>query len=462
MKTFGMNRISLKLGLLFSGIFLALLIMLGYILYGLFSKMFIEYISQELLIHGQNHSKILEENFTQETLNNIVLTEKNLTTNVVITDNKKNILVSSEQITDEMFAFIANKEKYQESEILNNDWKNNPNIATVSPINSGELGYVYMFYFTESLKEIVFILKFLIIVASIGIIFIAIGIIALISSIMTKPLLIMKNATNEMARGKYKQEFNISGKDEISQLAKSIQELGTQLHYYENTRNEFLTDLSHELRTPLTYIQGYSDVLLKNLVSDKEEQKNYLKIIRDETKRVNHLVEDLFELSKIQTGQLKVTITTANIIELLINSINILTPLASNKNIKLIFEKEADSILAKVDPIRMEQVFFNIIDNAIKYTEKGYVKISVKSSKGTISIMVEDTGIGIPKEDIPKIWNRFYRVEKSRSRKTGGSGLGLHIVKEIIGFHQGSIDINSEEGKGTTVTIKLKSEEVIK
>ncbi len=461
MKNFSINKISLKLGLLFSGIFLILLLLLGYILYGLFSNMFIEYVSQELLIHGENHSKVLEENYNIQTLKYITLTEKNLTTSVIITDYNNQIIAYSEQVTDEMNKYITLNNFYQHSQIINNDWRNNPNIASVSPIKSGELGYVYMFYSTKSLNEIVFILRFFVLIASIGIIMIAIGIISLISAIMTKPLLTMQSATNEMAKGNFIQKIEFRGNDEISQLASSIQKLGDQLHYYEHSRNEFLTNISHELRTPLTYIKGYSDVLLKNFVRNKKEQDIYLTIIRDETRRVNHLVNDLFELSKIQTRQLKIDIKSINIVEILERTINILTPLATKKGINILFEKDLENISVKVDSARMEQVFYNLIENAVKYTEKGNVRISLVQKNDVTTIVIEDTGIGIPNEDLSRIWERFYRVEKSRSRLTGGSGLGLYIVKEIIQLHHGTIEITSVEGKGTKIIIHLNSKEVI-
>ncbi|OEF99331.1 two-component sensor histidine kinase [Vulcanibacillus modesticaldus] len=456
------NRISFKLGILFSGIFLIFLLLLGYMLYGVFSNLFIDYISQELLTRGANHSKALEEYYSQATLEHVILMEENVVTSVIITDPYNNILVYSDPVTNEMKRFIGRTNQISNNQILNRNWNNYQYIVSVSPIKDGDLGYVYMFYPTNVLKEMVFVLKFLIFVASIGIILIAVVLIALLSSIMTKPLLKMKEATLKMAKGEYIQKLNVKGDDEIAQLSKSIQTLGEQLQYFEDTRNDFLASISHELRTPLTYIKGYSDVLIKGLIMDRGEQQKYLKVINEETKRVIHLVNDLFEMSKIQTDHFLLNKELTDLTTLLGNVVQSLTPVAEKKGLKIIFNHVKNISPINLDPHRMEQVFYNVIENAIKYTNQGHVKINLLQDETTTKIIVEDTGIGIPEKDIPRIWDRFYRVEKSRARKTGGTGLGLYIVKEIVRLHDGEVYIESVECKGTKVTIMLRREDVIK
>ena len=451
------NRISFKIGLLFSSIFLILLLLLGYISYGLFSQTFIDYISQDLLVRGDNHAQVLTDNFSPTTVNHVALMEKNVVTEVVVTDGDKKIIAHSDPINEGITEFINNTDMIRESKILNKNWTDYWYIATISPIDKGNSGYVYMFYPTDVLNEIVFVIKGLVFLSSIGVILIAVGLIVILSRKMTKPLLRMKEATNKMASGYYKQKLRVKGKDELAQLAESIQSLGEQLQHYEETRNEFLAGVSHELRTPLTYIKGYTDILAKGIITDEEEMKKYLNIINQETKRVTHLVNDLFELSKIQTGQFILNMELTEISSVLEKVINNLTPFVDKKGLKVIYHKEQKSSYAMADPYRLEQVFFNLIENAIKYTDEGEVRIKVSKEGEYIKIIIEDTGIGIARKELPKIWDRFYRVEKSRARKTGGSGLGLFLVKEIIQLHEGKIEINSKEGKGTIVTIRLKN-----
>lgn len=446
-----LNSISFKIGFLFTSVFLILLLLLGYILYALFSQMFVDYITQDLLVRGNNHAKVLSDHFDDTTIKHVGLMEKNVATNVIVTDNNNEILTTSDPIDEEMQYYLDLDKSLFSNNILNSDWENFDYLATYSPINEGH-GYVYMFYPTELIKETVVILKGLIAISSFGVILIALGVIILLTKKMATPLLNMKEATTKMALGDYKQALNEKGNDEVAQLAKSIQSLGEQLMYFENTRNEFLASVSHELRTPLTYIKGYSDILSKGVITSKEEEQKYLKIINEETKRISHLVNDLFELSKAQSGKLSIVKEKTNINILLEKVVHNLTPLADEKKVKMLFNSDA-TVFLNVDPIRMEQVFFNLIENAIKYTDVGAVTVTVIDNDQEVKIIVADTGIGIPHSDLPRIWDRFYRVDKSRTRKTGGTGLGLNVVKEIIKLHDGQIEISSVENKGTTIVI---------
>jgi signal transduction histidine kinase len=300
-------------------------------------------------------------------------------------------------------------------------------------------------------------MNILIIVTCIGIILLALGLIGILSRRLTKPLLSMKEATNKMSLGKYKQVIPVSGEDEISLLGRSIQKLGEQLQDYEESRNEFLAAVSHEIRTPLTYIKGYSDILAKGIIKDSHEQVEYLKIINKETKRISILVNDLFEMSKLQLGsfELNKEWTYINpIIEKVISSLN---PAATNKGLKLSGSLQSEVHTVHIDIQRMEQVLYNLIENAIKYTNEG--EISVRSfTKGEFTVIeIEDSGIGIPQEDLPKIFERFYRVDQSRTRKTGGTGLGLYVVKNIIQSLGGEIRVGSIENQGSTFTIFLNN-----
>lgn len=452
------NSISFRLGMLFSTIFLILLIILGYILFALFSRVFTDYIVSDLLIRGENHSTALSDRFRQSTIDHVALMEQNVATSVVVTDFNKNILSESEEIDSEKKKYIYSEQIIDGNMVLNRNWEDSKYLATVSEIEDN-LGYVYMFYPTSIINEIVIVLKGFIAISSFGVILIAIGLFLVLMRKMTMPLLKMKEATNKLARGNYKQSLRIQGNDELAQLGDSINQLGEQLQYFENSRNDFLASVSHELRTPLTYIKGYSDVLLKGIIKDSEEQKKYLKIINDETKRVSHIVNDLFELSTIQAGKFTLNKEITNITALLKKVVDNLTPLAKEKKLEVFFASENNISPITIDPIRIEQVFFNLIQNAIKYTDKGHVRVRIKQDKEFVIIDVEDTGIGIPADELSLVWDRFYRVEKSRARKTGGSGLGLYVVKEIILLHGGLMDIKSQECKGTTVSIKLKRNE---
>ncbi|PLR82244.1 two-component sensor histidine kinase [Bacillus canaveralius] len=449
------KSISFKLGLLFSGIFISLFLVLGFLLYGVFTNFFVDYIKQDLLARGNNHARILEDQFNKATINHVIEMERGVRSKVLVTDSEQKILASSAVPDQDMKQHIRNRDNNGAGRILESDWQQHKYIISVSPIGKST-GYVYMYYPVYILREIVMVMNALITIASIGIVLLAFGLIGILSRKLTKPLLTMKEATNEMASGKYKQKIAIKGNDEIAQLGNSIQKLGEQLQYYEDSRNDFLAAVSHELRTPLTYIKGYSDILNKEIIKSSEEKAEYLKIINKEAKRISFLVNDLFEMSKLQVGKFELNKEWANINTIIKKVISNLKPAAMKKDLVLNESIQTDLPAVHVDTQRMEQVLYNLIENGIKYTNHGGITVRSYVKKEFIVIEIKDTGIGIPQEDLAKIWERFYRVDQSRTRKTGGTGLGLYVVKQIIESHGGDITVKSTENEGSVFTIFLK------
>jgi two-component system sensor histidine kinase BaeS len=451
------NRISIKLGLLFSGVFLTLLLLLGFLLYGVFTNLFVDFVSKDLLISASNHGKALEEDYSPNMIDHIISMEKGGTSHVLITDKEQRILGSSVTPDSAMMKVLKHSRKEPSNYIIDLNWRTDKYIIAVSNIGKNK-GFIYLFYPTANLREAVSILKILILLTSIGTIFLAVGLIGILSRKLTQPLLTMKDATNSMAQGKYRQSIPSTGNDELAQLAHSIQQLGEKLQHYEDTRNEFLSAVSHELRTPLTYIKGYSDVLSKGIIKNKDEQAEYLAIINRETKRISYLVNDLFEMSKLQVGKFQLNKENTKINIVVEKAVGSLRPAAEKKGITLNVHFSEGLSEVYFDLVRMEQVIYNIVENAIKYTDKGSVDIETSQNNQFVMITITDTGIGISAREISKIWDRFYRIEKSRARKTGGTGLGLYIVKQLIEAHHGVIKVKSTEGQGTSFTIYLPKE----
>jgi len=449
------NSISTKLGLLFSGIFVILLLILGAILYGVFINIFGDYIKQDLLIRGNNHAKVLEGQFNSDTIKHVIRMEKGATTKVLVTDTKQGVIDSSVHPDKDMKHHLLPKgKKLKDGMLLETDWRQHDYIISVSPIGKNK-GYVYMYYPANILREIVVVLNILMLIASLGIVLLAFGFIGILSKKLAQPLLIMKDATNKMSQGKYQQRIPVIGDDEIAQLGKSIQSLGEQLQYYEDSRNDFLAAVSHELRTPLTYIKGYSDILNKGMYKSSQEQSQYLHIINNEAKRISILVDDLFEMSKLQVNEFALERVWSDVNHIIEEVITNLKPEIEKKGIKITRNLREISLIS-IDPKRMEQVLYNLIENAMKYTYQGEITILSYLERGFVKIVIADTGIGIPKSDLSKIFERFYRVEQSRARKTGGTGLGLYVVKKIVEAHDGEITVDSRENMGSTFTISLK------
>lgn len=448
------NRISFKLGMLFSSVFFILLMILIFLLYGVFSNLFVDFVSKDLLIRGSNHAKVLAGDFSREMIQHVISMEKGGTIHVLITDQNQNIIGSSVKPDSEMKKYLHSSTDHKLNAIIDHNWKNDKYLVTISSIGKNR-GMVYMFYPSDVLRETVSTLKLLIMIAGIGTVLLGCGLIGFLSRRLAKPLLIMKDATNRMARGKYQQKLSFKGNDEITQLSNSIRRLGEQLQFYEDNRNEFLSAVSHELRTPLTYIRGYSDVLSKGIVKNPEEEREYLRIIHKEAKRVSFLIDDLFDMTKLEMGKFQLEREITDLHAIIERVITTLKPAAEKKGIMLSKSLAAPIPSINIDGKRIEQVVYNLIENAIKYTEAGEVTIRTYLQQKFVVTEIKDTGMGIPEEEIPKIWDRFYRVEKSRARKTGGTGLGLYIAKQIIHSHGGDITVKSTVNQGSAFSILL-------
>jgi two-component system phosphate regulon sensor histidine kinase PhoR len=232
----------------------------------------------------------------------------------------------------------------------------------------------------------------------------------------------------------------------------------TELRKLETVRNDFVANVSHELRTPLTSMVGYLDTLLESDIEDQETRNRFLRIIKEETDRLSILIKDLLNLSRIESHSFDLKAENFN--EVLNKVINLLRKNAENKNID--FQVEIPENLPNVYMVReqIKQVLINLIDNAIKYTPSGgKIKIKVEKEGDKVYFSVKDNGMGIPQADQERIFERFYRVDKARSRALGGTGIGLSIVRNIIKQHGSEIQVKSREGAGSEFYFYLKAAE---
>lgn len=223
----------------------------------------------------------------------------------------------------------------------------------------------------------------------------------------------------------------------------------TEIRKLETMRRDFVANVSHELKTPLTSIKGFVETLLEGALDDKENNRNFLKIIHDHTERLNNLVDDLLSLSHLESKEITLDTKSFNLRQ---QFEEVITGFKSQlKKIDIEIKNELPGgILIKADKDRVGQVLTNLIDNAIKFNkEKGTIRIYAQEANGKIKVFVDDSGIGIPEKDISRIFERFYRVDKARSRELGGTGLGLSIVKHIVELHGGSVGVESIEGLGS-------------
>jgi two-component system phosphate regulon sensor histidine kinase PhoR len=241
----------------------------------------------------------------------------------------------------------------------------------------------------------------------------------------------------------------------ISIIDKLLSELNTA-KVFQIDHNEFLGNVAHELRTPIFAIKLSLETLLDGGINDENVNEDFLKRALNQTERLNILVDDLISISKLEAG-MKIIKSYFPVNELIKNIIKEFMNIASAKNISIQFESNIDGNTNVFgDSDRIKQVLINLVDNAIKYTPEGGKIIMKTNLKGNdVKIRIEDTGLGIPQKDISKIFERFYRVDKNRSRDLGGSGLGLSIVKHILALHDSQILVESEEGKGSIFEFNL-------
>ncbi|MDD5497809.1 MAG: ATP-binding protein, partial [Atribacterota bacterium] len=223
----------------------------------------------------------------------------------------------------------------------------------------------------------------------------------------------------------------------------------------EQVKKDLITNISHELRTPLTSIKGYVETLEGAGVNAQEREK-YLQIIKKNTERLINMVNNLLFLSELENEEDKMQLEKVDLEELIINIQKIFEPAFREKNIRFNLNISPNLPKIEADLFKMEQVFINLIDNALKYTEKGEVTVTISSiSANRVKVEIADSGIGLKKEEINHIFDRFYVVNKARARKEGGTGLGLSIVKHIVLLHKGKIEVDSQSGIGTRITVIL-------
>ncbi len=229
----------------------------------------------------------------------------------------------------------------------------------------------------------------------------------------------------------------------------------TEIKKTEMIKKDFISNVSHELRTPLTAIKGFIETLLSTA---KGENKRYLEIVERQTERLINIVKDLLKLSEledIEEGKLEVSFSKIDLKKLVSDVLSVYEKEIKGKGLKSVVEINKNVPKIKADPFKLEQLFINLIENAIKYTEKGEIRITAKKEDESVVIEISDTGIGVARKHLTRIFERFYVVDKSRSRDLGGTGLGLSIVKHIVQLHNGEISVESTLGKGTKFLIVL-------
>ncbi|WP_256988794.1 cell wall metabolism sensor histidine kinase WalK [Bacillus sp. EB106-08-02-XG196] len=453
-------KISIKLGLWFSLCILIIEVVSMTFLHNNLVHTRVHQEFESLLSKGNSHRAVLEAKADAHTLSHVKLMAAQSDSPVVVTNLDGEILVSSNKINssieDILNLPVADIDLPKRGKILQEDWKKKEYIATVTPINKDgkKFGYVYMFKKTDDVQKLISQLNRHIFIASVLILFTVLIFIFFLSKAVTKPLITMKEATKKLSTGDFSVTLPKLSNDEIGELSLSIQTLANDLNYLKQERNEFLASISHELRTPLTYINGYADIARRKNLEEKD-RAHYLEIIQEESQRVSSLLKELFDLAKLDQNTFSIKKEQVNLSSFLHSIYERVLPAFKNKRIHLQLDCPTN-LFIDIDPTRFEQVLINLLDNSLKYSnETSTTNVRAVEENGKVQITIQDQGIGIPEEDLPHIFDRLYRVDKSRSRATGGFGLGLAIVQQLVEAHGGEINIESQVGVGTRFMIIL-------
>jgi signal transduction histidine kinase len=344
---------------------------------------------------------------------------------------------------------------------------NKPMVSVVVPWGEKDhvFGGIVLHAPVEGIEETIGKMREMILWATLFGILLSTVMVSYLSWTISRPLKRIDEVALEIEKGNYDQRVHITSQDEIGDLARSINQMAgtlelveTERASFEQTRKDFLANVSHELRTPLTTMQGFLEALQDGLVVEEASRQKYYDVMYKETIHMSRLVNDLLELVRLERHEAELVRRPINIESVLQRIVFSFKEEAAKRGISLQLTVQSPLPGIIGDPHRIEQIFINLINNALKFTEEGSVSVEVAAAREGTEIVVKDTGIGISSHDVERIWDRFFKVDRVRSRSEVGTGLGLAIVKELVELHQGTVTVKSEVNKGTAFTIWFPGE----
>ncbi len=388
---------------------------------------------------------------------------------VQVIDKTGNVLVSSSGFaSDEQIKTMGDVKDAQKTNTGVCKWfgynRNGEHIASVAMVlpqtKNGEFsGAVRFMTSMRGIDRQILSFSFILLaVYVVALFFVALSGVFFVQTIVA-PLQKINETAKLIAKGNYdvRIESEDKNEDEITDLAKSINTMINEVAVADKMKNDFISTVSHELRTPLTAIKGWGEMLKELDGEDREISRRGTEVIINESERLSHLVEELLDFSRMQSGNLTLRLEKIDVLAELDEAVFVFKERSKRDSIEINYNAPEIPAPMMGDPNRIKQVFVNILDNAFKYNKQGgYVKVDAKVDDGVLTINFSDTGCGIAPEDLPNVKKKFYKA----NIQVRGSGIGLAVVDEIIKLHSGDIEINSEVDVGTTVTIVLPIEKV--
>ncbi len=378
---------------------------------------------------------------------------------VLVTDARGHILMSAGEmgefyrVGDTSLGEIIPKigEGYYEVGTLNGLYKERQYTAAVPVIINQRtvLGYVFASSPADALSTTVRDNFRIYLLAVLGALLFSFGVVWVITDRFVRPLRQMAAATRRFAEGDFTARVAVRGKDEVAELGDALNNMAVSLSSVEMMRRSFIANVSHELRTPMTSIAGFLDGMLDGTIP-REKQGYYMKIVSDEVKRLSRLVQSMLNLSRIDSGELKMNTARLNLTDVVCSVLVASEQRIENKRLRITGIDECERLEIVGDYDLMNQVLYNLLDNAIKFTDEGgYIDIRLQKVNERAYVTIRNSGAGIPASEMPRIFERFYKSDRSRGLDKNGVGLGLYIVQTVVSLHGGEVAVRSVEGEFT-------------
>ena len=428
--------------------------------------------NEALLIADQTVSDYLQGNITHRQLTkNLEYYSETLAASIWITDEKGIVVASSRAASHPQapknVLFLNQDFDLNTMQTFSGDFFGHfdTDVVTVAiPINVNDAlgGMIIMHSTEEELKDLQGKVIQAIYIPFLVMLIISFALLGLISGRIMRPIKKIHAAAEQYSKGNFDVKLDIKSDNEIGQLAASLEYMASELSKLEEYRKDFISNISHDFRSPLTSIKGYVQAIQDGTIPP-EKQDRYLNIIVNETNRLSKLTTGLLELNKFDSYGIWLVAKDFDVLALVRMVMNSYEGKCIEKGVKIWLNNHCEKTMVHGDKTKIQQVIYNLVDNAIKFTPEGksiYITLTDKNDK--LFVSVKDEGCGIPKEDIQKIWVRFYKADASRGKDKQGTGLGLSITKEIIKAHNENINVVSTEGVGTEFTFSLAKSSVDK
>ncbi|MHB8132497.1 MAG: sensor histidine kinase [Mobilitalea sp.] len=445
------------------------LVVIGVSLSYMFNNYLFEQKERELTIKGQDIAQVVKPFLVEKVdphdfVNMANRLDLNLGTEVWVVDKKGAVIAAAanHEYCEGNYLEASELKKMQSGSISvskgQSQYFQEPVIRVIIPITQEErvIGAIILYSPIQGINKALSSLSQMVLTAGIISLAIAFLIGIILSRRLSRPILSITEATISIAKGQKQVTVPTDTKiEEINQLGKTFNEMSSKVEANEERMKEFVANVSHELRSPLTSIKGFVEALIDNKGKTPEAQQRFLTIINDETDRLAQLVNNLLILSRSEE-EIPLYPENIELKEFIKNVLTSFNARVGENSISIEVISEEESIFLKIDRNSFKQIIVNLVDNALKYSPQGgNVSILLKECAEMISISISDSGLGIPERDLPHIWDRFYRVDKDRSRETGGTGLGLAIVKQLTEKNGGQVEAESVLGKGSIFSVRF-------